>query len=235
MSMPEFEFAKELFAQYDVEITQEQYAKFSTYASFLVEYNENVNLTAITEPVEILKKHFLDSVLMLKYVEIPENSTMIDVGTGAGFPSVPINIMRPDIKLTLLDSLNKRTVFLSQLCEKLGIDAEIIHGRAEEVSKMPEYREKFDVSCARAVANMSVLSEFCVPFIKIGGKFVAMKGPNEDISASEKAIETLGGVIDDETDYTLFDEKRKIVTVKKISQTATKYPRNSGKIKKNPL
>lgn len=235
MMMPDFEFAKELFAQYDVVLTQEQYDKFSIYTSFLVEYNENVNLTAITEPVEILKKHFLDSVLMLKYVEIPENSTMIDVGTGAGFPSVPIKIMRPDIKLTLLDSLNKRTVFLSMLCEKLGIDSEIIHGRAEEVSKMPEYRESFDFSCARAVANMSVLSEFCVPFIKVGGRFVAMKGPNEDISASKKAVETLGGEIADETDYTLFDEKRKIVTVKKISQTATKYPRNSGKIKKNPL
>lgn len=191
MMMPDFDFAKELFAQYDVVLTQEQYDKFSIYAFFLVEYNENVNLTAITEPVEILKKHFLDSVLMLKYVDIPENSTMIDVGTGAGFPSVPINIMRPDIKLTLLDSLNKRTVFLSMLCEKLGIDAEIIHGRAEEVSKMPEYREKFDVSCARAVANMSVLSEFCVPFIKVDGRFVAMKGPNEDISASKKQLKLL--------------------------------------------
>ena len=233
--LPEFEYAKGLFNEYGFELSEEQYEKLDIYAEFLVEYNEKVNLTAITEPDEILKKHFIDSVLMLKFVDIPRDSSMIDVGTGAGFPSVPIAVFRSDIKLTLLDSLNKRTIFLEKLCEKLGVKAEIIHGRAEEVSKNEKYREQFDVSCARAVANMAVLSEFCLPFVKVGGNFIAMKGPNENIEASEKAVKILGGKLAAQIDYELFDEQRKIVVAEKISQTATKYPRNSGKIKKNPL
>lgn len=233
--LPEFEYAKGLFTEYGLELSEEQYEKLDIYAEFLVEYNEKVNLTAITEPDEILKKHFIDSVLMLKFVDIPRDSSMIDVGTGAGFPSVPIAVFRPDIKLTLLDSLNKRTIFLEKLCEKLGVKAKIIHGRAEEVSKNEKYREQFDVSCARAVANMAVLSEFCLPFVKVGGNFIAMKGPNENIEASEKAVKILGGKLSAQIDYELFDEQRKIVVTEKISQTATKYPRNSGKIKKNPL
>lgn len=233
--LPEFEYAKGLFTEYGLELSEEQYEKLDIYAEFLVEYNEKVNLTAITEPDEILKKHFIDSVLMLKFVDIPRDSSMIDVGTGAGFPSVPIAVFRPDIKLTLLDSLNKRTIFLEKLCEKLGVKAEIIHGRAEEVSKNEKYREHFDVACARAVANMAVLSEFCLPFVKVGGNFIAMKGPNENIEASEKAVKILGGKLAAQIDYELFDEQRKIVVAEKISQTATKYPRNSGKIKKNPL
>lgn len=233
--LPEFEYAKGLFNEYGLELSEEQYEKLDIYAEFLVEYNEKVNLTAITEPDEILKKHFIDSVLMLKFVDIPRDSSMIDVGTGAGFPSVPIAVFRPDIKLTLLDSLNKRTIFLEKLCEKLGVKAEIIHGRAEEVSKNEKYREQFDVSCARAVANMAVLSEFCLPFVKVGGNFIAMKGPNENIETSEKAVKILGGKLAAQIDYELFDEQRKIVVAEKISQTATKYPRNSGKIKKNPL
>ena len=233
--LPEFEYAKGLFNEYGLELSEEQYEKLDIYAEFLVEYNEKVNLTAITEPDEILKKHFIDSVLMLKFVDIPRDSSMIAVGTGAGFPSVPIAVFRPDIKLTLLDSLNKRTIFLEKLCEKLGVKAEIIHGRAEEVSKNEKYREQFDVACARAVANMAVLSEFCLPFVKVGGNFTAMKGPNENIEASEKAVKILGGKLAAQIDYDLFDEQRKIVVAEKISQTATKYPRNSGKIKKNPL
>lgn len=233
--LPEFEYAKGLFNEYGLELSEEQYEKLDIYAEFLVECNEKVNLTAITEPDEILKKHFIDSVLMLKFVDIPRDSSMIDVGTGAGFPSVPIAVFRPDIKLTLLDSLNKRTIFLEKLCEKLSVKAEIIHGRAEEVSKNEKYREQFDVSCARAVANMAVLSEFCLPFVKVGGNFIAMKGPNENIEASEKVVKILGGKLAAQIDYELFDEQRKIVVAEKISQTATKYPRNSGKIKKNPL
>lgn len=233
--LPEYEYSKDLFQQYGVELTVENYDKLRIYANFLVEYNENVNLTALTEPKDILIKHFLDSILMLKYVEIPENSALIDVGTGAGFPSVPIKIMRPDIKLTLLDSLNKRIAFLEQLCEKIGADAEFIHGRAEDFSKLPEYREKFDFSCARAVANMSLLSELCIPFVKVGGKFLAMKGKGEDISEGQNAVELLGGKISDVVDYTLEGDERKIVITEKISQTSPKYPRNSSKIKKKPL
>ena len=185
--------------------------------------------------MEILRKHFIDSILLTKYVDIPLNSTLIDVGTGAGFPSVPIKIYRPDIKITLLDSLNKRIDYLKQLCDKIEIDAEFIHGRAEDFSKKEEYREKFDFSCARAVANMALLSELCIPFVKRNGCFVAMKGPNEDISLGANAVMVLGGSIEKEIEYKLFDEERKIVLVRKISQTPSKYPRNSSQIKKKTL
>ena len=233
--LPEFDFCRDAFAKYDLELDHEMYRRFDIYAEFLVEYNKNVNLTAITDPVEILYKHFIDSVLMLKYAEIPHDSKLIDVGTGAGFPSVPAKIYDNSLKITLLDSLNKRITFLELLCEKLGIDAEFVHGRAEDIAKLPEYREQFDVSCARAVANMSLLSEFCIPFIKVGGRFIALKGPNEDISSGENAVKLLGGNVSCETNYDVEGEQRKIVIVNKISQTPPKYPRNSAQIKKKAL
>ena len=233
--IPDYALSCSEFESVGLTLSREQYEKLSIYAEFLVEYNEKVNLTAITEPMEILRKHFIDSILLTKYVDIPLNSTLIDVGTGAGFPSVPIKIYRPDIKITLLDSLNKRIDYLKQLCEKLEVDAEFIHGRAEDFSKKEEYREKFDFSCARAVANMALLSELCIPFVKQNGFFVAMKGPNEDISLGANAVTVLGGMIEKEIEYKLFDEDRKIVLVRKISQTPSKYPRNSSQIKKKTL
>ena len=233
--LPNYDFCAEQFEKYGLELTETVYKKFDIYADFLVEYNKNVNLTAITEPKEILFKHFIDSVLMLKYANISDNSSIIDVGTGAGFPSVPLKIYNDSLNITLLDSLNKRITFLEQLCDKLDIEAEFIHGRAEDISKLPEYREKFDVSCARAVANMALLSELCIPFVKIGGMFVSMKGPNEDISLGNNAVSLLGGNVSHETNYQLEDEQRKIVIVSKISQTPTKYPRNSSQIKKKTL
>ena len=233
--LPEFELCCSEFGLFGIEINEEIYRKFDIYADFLVKYNENVNLTAITDPHEILRKHFIDSALITKYVDIPLNSSIIDVGTGAGFPSVPLKIIRPDIKITLLDSLNKRIDFLKQLCDKLEIEAEFIHERAENVSKLSEYREKFDFSCARAVANMSLLSELCIPFVKICGSFIAMKGPSEDLSLGDNAVKTLGGQTESVSDYDIFDEKRSIVKVKKISQTPSKYPRNSSQIKKKTL
>ena len=233
--IPDFALSCSEFESVGLTLSREQYDKLSIYAEFLVEYNEKVNLTAITEPIEILRKHFIDSILLTKYVDIPLNSTLIDVGTGAGFPSVPIKIYRPDIKITLLDSINKRIDYLKQLCEKLEIDAEFTHGRAEDFSKKEEYREKFDFSCARAVANMALLSELCIPFVKQNGCFVAMKGPNEDISLGANAVTVLGGLIEKDIEYKLFDEDRKIVLVRKISQTPSKYPRNSSQIKKKTL
>lgn len=233
--LPEFELCRNEFLSFGLELTKEQYEKFDIYAKFLVEYNKNVNLTAITEPKEILVKHFLDSVLLLKYTDIPENSTLIDVGTGAGFPSVPLKIMRNDIKITLLDSLAKRIAFLDELCSLLKIDAEFIHGRAEDIAKKPEYREKFDFSCARAVANLAVLSEYCIPFVKKGGFFLSMKGPNEDILSAENAVNILGGEISNIADYKLDSDARRIIAVRKISQTPTKYPRNSSQIKRKSL
>lgn len=233
--LPDFEKCLDEFKKYGLELTEEQYEKFDKYAEFLVEYNKNVNLTAITEPQEILVKHFIDSVLLEKYTDIPHNMSLIDVGTGAGFPSIPLKIIRNDIKITLLDSLAKRITFLEKLCGILEIDAEFIHGRAEDIARNSEYRESFDFSCARAVANLSVLSEYCMPFVKNGGFFLAMKGPNEDITSADNAIKVLGGKIDEIIDYKLESDSRKIIVVKKISQTPTKYPRNSSQIKKKSL
>lgn len=233
--LPDFEKMSNSFDKYGLKINEKQYDQLCIYADFLVEYNKNVNLTAITDPVEILYKHFIDSILLTKYVDLSNNSAIIDVGTGAGFPSVPIKIFYPNIKITLLDSLNKRITFLNELCEKLEIDAELIHGRAEIIGKMPEYREKFDVSCARAVANMSLLSEYCLPFVKVGGVFAAMKGPSENISTAFNAIDLLGGKFENDFSYEIESEKRKIVVVRKVSQTSTSFPRNSSQIKKKPL
>ncbi|MBO5384345.1 MAG: 16S rRNA (guanine(527)-N(7))-methyltransferase RsmG [Ruminococcus sp.] len=233
--LPDFEICCDSFKKYNLVLSEELYRKLDIYADFLVEYNQNVNLTALTKPHDILYKHFIDSILLALYVDIKENSRIIDVGTGAGFPSVPIKLFRPDVKITLLDSLNKRIVFLQKLCEKLEIDAEFVHGRAEDISKNTEYREKFDISCARAVANMSLLSELCIPFVKIGGIFTAMKGPTEDIMLGSNAVDILGGTIESIKEYAIEDEGRKVVVVRKISQTPTKYPRNSSQIKKKNL
>lgn len=233
--LPEYTICLDKFRNYGLELTEKQYKKLDIYAEFLVDYNKMVNLTAITEPSEILIKHFIDSILLTKYVNLGDNTSIIDVGTGAGFPSVPVKIYCPAIKLTLLDSLNKRINFLKELSNRLDIDAEFVHGRAEDIAKLPEYREKFDISCARAVANMSLLSEYCLPFVKVGGYFAAMKGPSEDINSSENAVKILGGTIERVEEYHLESEERKIVLVKKISQTPTKYPRNSSQIKKKSL
>lgn len=233
--LPDYDFSKRSFQQSGIELSETLYKKLDIYAEFLVEYNKNVNLTAITDPEEILYKHFIDSILLDKYADIPENASLIDVGTGAGFPSVPLKLFRPDINLTLLDSLNKRITFLQMLCNRLDIQAEFIHERAEIAGKNPELREKFDIACARAVANMSVLSEMCLPFVKVNGVFTAMKGLSENISDGNNAVELLGGEISDQSVYKVFGEGRKIVVIKKISHTPTKYPRNSSQIKKKPL
>lgn len=233
--LPDYDFCRDEFEKYSLCLSYEMYKNFDAYADFLVEYNKNVNLTAITEPKEILVKHFIDSCLVLKHVDIPTDSTVIDVGTGAGFPSVPLKIVRPDLKITLLDSLAKRITFLQKLCDKLKIDAEFIHGRAEDIAKMSECREKFDFSCARAVANLSVLSEYCIPFVKVGGCFIAMKGPSECVKDSENAISILGAEIKSIHGYMLGTDLRNIAEIRKISQTPTKYPRNSSQIKRKSL
>lgn len=232
----DFKEFQKICSYHNLEVTQDLYNKFEIYAEYLVEYNEKVNLTAITEHREIYIKHFLDSLMPLKYVDIPQGATLIDVGTGAGFPSIPMKLYRPDIKLTLLDSLNKRIIFLENLSNKLGILVECIHGRAEDFGKDVFYRESFDFATARAVANMQVLSEYCLPFVKVGGSFIAMKGLSEDIEKSERAIKILGGGISNDITYTIPPEdNRRIIVVNKISNTSSKYPRISGKIKSKPL
>lgn len=234
--MISFEHGKAIFVENSLDYSREIHEKFEIYCKFLIEYNEKVNLTAITAPEEIWQKHFADSILLMKHVEIPENASLIDIGTGAGFPSIPMKIYRNDINLTMLDSLNKRIRFLDELCERLDIEAQTIHGRAEECGKKDEFREYYDIAVARAVASMPLLSEYCMPFVKVGGIFAAMKGPNEDAGNAENAVKILGGEKIRVYDYLLGkDDRRKIFYVKKISHTPTKYPRNSGQIKNKPL
>ena len=224
-----------LFNSYGLGLTEKQYADLDKYAELLVEWNEKINLTAITDPEGITIKHFLDSLLLMKYADIKENSSLIDVGTGAGFPGIPLKIYRRDLKVTLLDSLNKRINFLNEVSENLELGMKCIHSRAEEGGRNPALREKFDIAAARAVAAMPVLCEYCLPYVKQGGIFAAMKGPNEDISAAKNAVKLLGGSIENIHNYELNGDKRTIIIVRKISHTPPKYPRNSGQISKKSL
>ncbi len=219
-------------------LTGQMLAQLDQYAQLLVEWNQKINLTAITDPEGILIKHFLDSLLLL-HAGIPQNAALIDVGTGAGFPSLPVKIARPDLPLTLLDSLNKRVTFLQTACAQLGLkQTRCIHSRAEEGGRTPALREKFDIATARAVANLQELSEYCLPYVKVGGIFAALKGfeIEQELAQAQKAISTLGGQIEQIKKFELpGDQKRSIVIIRKISQTATKYPRPSAKIAKTPL
>lgn len=222
------------FNKANITIDENQADKFVRLCDFMVEYNENVNLTSITEFSEVVVKHFVDSVLPFTLVDIPAGSSFIDVGTGAGFPAIPLLIWRPDLKGTLCDSLNKRCVYLEKACALIGVKADIIHARSEELGR--KKRECFDFATARAVAAMPVLSEYCIPFVKVGGSFIALKSVNEDITAASAAITKLGGKIERVVDYNIPNgDARRLAIIKKISQTPTKYPRNSGNIAKKPL
>lgn len=228
------EFVISQFAGAGIEINEQQADQFVKLCDFMVEYNESVNLTSITEFSEVVVKHFVDSVLPFTMLDIPRESSFIDVGTGAGFPALPLLIFRPDLRGTLCDSLNKRCVYLEKACSLVGIKAEIIHARSEELGR--KNRECFDFATARAVAAMPVLSEYCIPFVKVGGRFIALKSVNEDISEARSAISKLGGEIELIRDYTIPNgDARRLAVIKKISQTPTKYPRNSGNIQKKPL
>lgn len=234
--LPDYKIFAEVFSADEFNVSEKQYTQFYEYARILVEWNEKMNLTGITDPDGITVKHFLDSILPLKFLNLSEGSKVIDVGTGAGFPGVPIKIYRPDIKLTLLDSLNKRVNFLSSACAAAKVEAECVHGRAEESGRDPRFREKFDVAFARAVAAMPMLAEYCMPYVKVGGVFAAMKGPNENYRDGENAVMLLGGEIADVKEYELPNgDKRVLIIVKKLSSTAEKYPRNGGQISKKPL
>jgi len=213
--------------------------QFDIYRRILLEWNENMNLTAITGPLEITVKHFLDSLTLLKAYDIPPSAALIDIGTGAGFPGIPLKIARPDIKLTLLDSREKRLVFLRELSGALGQDDNsFYHARAEDAAHLPELRERFDVAAARAVAALPVLCEYCLPFVGVGGVFIAMKGPDcaGEIKAAQSTMALLGGALETVREETLTDAgERVIILLRKTSQTPTKYPRISAKISKTPL
>lgn len=208
------------------------------YADLLREWNEKINLTAITDPEGIIVKHFLDSALLLTETEVPEGAKIVDVGTGAGFPGMVLKILRPDLDVTLMDGLNKRLVFLNEVAARLGLEVKTVHLRAEEAGKKPEFREKFDLVTARAVAELRTLYEYCLPLVRVGGIFCAMKGPSaaEEMKNAGKAAGILGGGKAKISTSTLTGEEvRTFVTTKKISQTPPKYPRASGKISKQPL
>ncbi len=228
-----------LCLEFGIEITPKIKERLNHYGNLLIEWNQKINLTAITQPEEVLYKHFYDCILFFKNVEVPTGAAIIDVGTGAGFPGLVLKIVREDLNVTLLDSLNKRITFLNDVIEKLslkGITA--VHSRAEDGGTNAAHREKYDIACARAVAAMPVLLEYCVPFVKLGGRFVSMKGPNvnEEIALCCNAIKQLGVEKPTIICETLTgDEQRAFAVFKKISQTPPKYPRNSGKIAKQPL
>lgn len=229
----------EIAKPYDIILTPEMEKKFQIYFHFLLEYNQKVNLTAITEPSAIQIKHFLDSLLIFTAIPIEKQEKIIDVGTGAGFPGVPMKIYHSDLQLTLLDSLQKRLVFLEQLCDKLEMEkVELLHGRAEQVGRELDYREQYDLVVSRAVASLPALAEYCLPLAKVGGRFVAMKGPDvkEEIIQAEKGIGLLGGKIEEVKEFTLPDGSfRSFVIVKKERNTDEKYPRTGVKISKKPL
>lgn len=224
---------------FKIELSEEQLSQLDTYYKLLVNWNEKMNLTAIIEPKDVALKHFADSLSVLNYVDIPKNASVIDVGTGAGFPGLVLKISRPDIKLTLLDSLNKRLVFLEDVLNNLGLNAQLIHSRAEEGGQNIDLRECYDFAVSRAVAQLNVLCEYCLPYVRLSGSFIAFKGGESDdeIKNASKAIQTLGGKKKNVYKFDLPENsgRRTLVVIEKIQPTPDKYPRQNGKIKAKPL
>jgi len=224
--------------KWDLSYNEKILEMFSLFSSLLKEGNEKMNLTAITDDVGISTKHFLDSLSPLSYLKVKENAKILDIGTGAGFPGIPLKILREDLDITLLDSLNKRIVFLGEVKNKLNLDnIELLHERAEILGKNNSYREKYDYVFSRAVASLKVLSEYALPFLKVGGSFYALKSSeiDEEIDEARSMIGNIGGKIEEikELEIPFTDLKRKIVEIKKIKKTPSEFPRNNKKIKGN--
>lgn len=227
-------------SQLNIQSTDNQIEQFMKYYDLLIEKNKVMNLTSITDLNEVMTKHFLDSVLISNVLDMSDYSTLVDVGTGAGFPGIPIKILFPHLKVTLIDSLNKRLKFLDDVISKLELNGiETVHGRAEDLGHNDLYREKYDLCVSRAVANLSTLSEYCIPFIKKSGVFASYKASDseEEINNSKNAIKTLGGSISKvcEIDLPGTEVKRNIVIIKKDKCTPKKYPRKAGTPSKDPL
>lgn len=236
------QFHKDL-TEFHITLSDKQVEQFITYYEMMIEKNQVMNLTAITDFDEVLKKHFVDSLSLVKAFDLDAAGTevsLIDIGTGAGFPGVPLKIVFPNLQVTLMDSLNKRVEFLNDVINTLelkGIDA--IHGRAEDYAKPDRLRERYDLCVSRAVANLSVLAEYCLPYVKVGGKFISYKSEKvaEELKEAEYAIDVLGGKAESQIDFTLPDSDiyRNLVVIDKISETPRKYPRKAGTVSKNPL
>lgn len=221
-----------------IELTDSQLNAFETYYDMLIDRNKVMNLTAITEFDEVMDKHFLDSVYLFRSIKLEADYKLIDIGTGAGFPGIPLKIVFPELKITLLDSLNKRVGFLNDVIEELNLnDIEAIHGRAEDIARNKAYRTSYDIAVSRAVANLSTLSEYCLPFVKIGGKFVSYKSGDcaDEVDNAKAAIHLLGGKINKIDEFSYSNNSRSFIVIDKVMNTSNKYPRKAGLPSKKPL
>lgn len=238
--MYSFDTFKKGLAELEIELSEKQLQQFVQYYELLVEWNKVMNLTGITEWEEVVQKHFLDSLALVYAIEPEDGMKVLDVGTGAGFPGIPLKIAFPQLDIVLLDSLNKRIKFLNEVIEQLGLKKiQAHHGRAEDFAQNKQYREKFDLVVSRAVANLSTLSEYCIPFVDIGGCFVSYKSGtvDEELDQSANAIELLGGCLEDVEEFVIPDTDicRSLVVIHKEENTKKKYPRGGGKPSKDPL
>lgn len=235
---PSIDFLKKEFLANEILLTDEQASQFMEYYEMLVETNKVMNLTAVTEFEDVVRKHFIDSSMIARELDVGNIRTVVDIGTGAGFPGLPLKIVYPHISLTLVDSLGKRVRFLQAVVDKLQLSNTVaVHSRSEDLARNKNYREKFDLCTARAVAAMNVLSEYCLPYVKTGGYFSAYKSGNisEEMENAGKAIAVLGGKIESADIFDFYDMKRSIVLVKKIKSTPPKYPRKAGLPAKSPI